>query len=167
MIPMLAIAAWSGTGKTTLLTQLIPYLRERGIRVGIIKHTHHRMDIDKPGKDSYRMREAGAVQTLLASNKRWVLMTETPEQEEVDLYAMASQMDANLLDLILVEGFKQESVPKVILFRKAAGHPESELFIDNSTLAVASDTPFTLPVPVLDLNDVAAIGTFICQWLRS
>ncbi|WP_121501705.1 molybdopterin-guanine dinucleotide biosynthesis protein B, partial [Pseudomonas aeruginosa] len=80
------MTAWSGTGKTTLLKQLIPQLRKRGIRVGMIKHTHHNMDVDKPGKDSYELRKAGADQTLVASQQRWALMTETPEQSELDLY---------------------------------------------------------------------------------
>lgn len=75
MIPLLAIAAWSGTGKTTLLKKLIPALCEHGIRPGLIKHTHHDMDVDKPGKDSYELRKAGAAQTLVASQQRWALMT--------------------------------------------------------------------------------------------
>ncbi|WP_411025279.1 molybdopterin-guanine dinucleotide biosynthesis protein B, partial [Salmonella sp. s55884] len=80
MVPLLGIAAWSGTGKTTLLKALIPLLRERGIRPGLIKHTHHDMDVDTPGKDSLELRKAGAAQTLVASAKRWALMTETPEE---------------------------------------------------------------------------------------
>ncbi|GCI69786.1 molybdopterin-guanine dinucleotide biosynthesis protein B [Escherichia coli] len=84
MIPLLAFAAWSGTGKTTLLKQLIPALCARGIRPGLIKHTHHDMDVDKPGKDSYELRKAGAAQTIVASQQRWALMTETPDEEELD-----------------------------------------------------------------------------------
>ena len=80
MTPVLAIAAWSGTGKTTLLKKLIPALCARGIRPGLIKHTHHNMDVDKPGKDSYELRKAGAAQTMVASRERWALMTETPEE---------------------------------------------------------------------------------------
>ncbi|MEK6242016.1 MAG: molybdopterin-guanine dinucleotide biosynthesis protein B, partial [Escherichia coli] len=85
MIPLLAFAAWSGTGKTTLLKKLIPALCARGIRPGLIKHTHHDMDVDKPGKDSYELRKAGAAQTIVASQQRWALMTETPDEEELDL----------------------------------------------------------------------------------
>ncbi len=81
MIPLLAFAAWSGTGKTTLLKKLIPALCARGIRPGLIKHTHHDMDVDKPGKDSYELRKAGAAQTIVASQQRWALMTETPDEE--------------------------------------------------------------------------------------
>ncbi|MDU1268153.1 MAG: molybdopterin-guanine dinucleotide biosynthesis protein MobB [Escherichia coli] len=102
MIPLLAFAAWSGTGKTTLLKQLIPALCARGIRPGLIKHTHHDMDVDKPGKDSYELRKAGAAQTIVASQQRWALMTETPDEEELDLQFLASRMDTSKLDLILV-----------------------------------------------------------------
>ena len=84
-IPLLGIAAYSGTGKTTLLKKLIPQLNARGIRIALIKHTHHDMDVDTPGKDSYELRKAGAEQTLVASDKRWALMTETPEQKPLDL----------------------------------------------------------------------------------
>ena len=86
MIPLLAIAAWSGTGKTTLLKRLIPELCALGLRPGLIKHTHHDMDVDKPGKDSYELRKAGAAQTIVASEQRWALMTETPEKPELDLH---------------------------------------------------------------------------------
>ena len=94
MIPLLAIAAWSGTGKTTLLKRLIPELCVRGLRPGLIKHTHPDMDVDKPGKDSYELRKAGAAQTIVASEQRWALMTETPETPELDLTWLVSRMDA-------------------------------------------------------------------------
>src|SRR5690606_31813710 len=100
MTPILAIAAWSGTGKTTLLKALIPALCARGIRPGLIKHTHHNMDVDIPGKDSYELRKAGASQTLVASNNRWALMTETPSAEPVDLHYLVSRMDHSVLDLV-------------------------------------------------------------------
>ena len=122
MIPLLAIAAWSGTGKTTLLKKLIPELRARGIRPGLIKHTHHKMDVDKPGKDSYELRKAGAAQTLVASQQRWALMVETPEEPELDLAYLVSRMDASTLDMVLVEGFKHEPVAKIVLFRDGCGH---------------------------------------------
>lgn len=121
MIPLLAIAAWSGTGKTTLLKKLIPALCAHGIRPGLIKHTHHDMDVDKPGKDSYELRKAGAAQTLVASQQRWALMTETPGQEELDLAWLVSRMDASKLDMVLVEGFKHEAVAKILLFRQCSG----------------------------------------------
>lgn len=167
MIPLLAIAAWSGTGKTTLLKRLIPALCARGIRPGLIKHTHHNMDVDKPGKDSYELRKAGAAQTLVASQQRWALMTETPEEEALDLAWLVSRMDASKLDMVLVEGFKHESVAKIVLFRQGAGHDVSELVIDEHTIAVASDIALNVAVPVLDLNDLNVIVMFIMAWLES
>lgn len=166
MVPLLAFSAWSGTGKTSLLLQLIPLLNDAGIRPGLIKHTHHDMDVDTPGKDSYRLRKAGAAQTLVASQQRWALMTETPEQQELDLYYLASRMDASSLDIILVEGFKHEAVPKVLLYRAAAGHPLSDLTLDEHTVAVISDTPINnSSVPVIGFNDLGAIVAFIGGWL--
>ena len=166
MIPLLAIAAWSGTGKTTLLKQLIPELCQRGIRPGLIKHTHHNMDVDKPGKDSYELRKAGAAQTLVASKQRWALMTETPEEEELDLVFLASRMDASKLDLILVEGFKHEEIAKIVLFREDAGHQPEELVIDTHVIAVASDISLSVDVPLLDINNVEGIADFIVRWMR-
>ncbi|WP_156123958.1 molybdopterin-guanine dinucleotide biosynthesis protein MobB [Enterobacter sp. Bisph1] len=161
MIPLFAIAAWSGTGKTTLLKKLIPELCSRGVRPGLIKHTHHDMDIDKPGKDSYELRKAGAAQTLVASSQRWALMTETPDEEELDLFYLVSRMDVTRLDLVLVEGFKHEAVPKILLWRQGCGHELHELTLDEHVIAVASDIPVTLSVPVLDLNNVEQIAAFI------
>lgn len=167
MIPLLAIAAWSGTGKTTLLKKLIPELCAKGIRPGLIKHTHHNMDVDKPGKDSYELRKAGAAQTLVASRQRWALMTETPEEEELDLAFLVSRMDASKLDLVLVEGFKHEAIAKIMLFRQDAGHPVNELIIDEHTIAVASDITLNVDVPVLDLNNLPEIVAFIVAWLET
>ncbi|MEO3992503.1 molybdopterin-guanine dinucleotide biosynthesis protein MobB [Pseudocitrobacter cyperus] len=166
MIPLLAIAAWSGTGKTTLLKQLIPALCCRGIRPGLIKHTHHNMDVDKPGKDSYELRKAGAAQTLVASKQRWALMTETPEEEELDLTFLASRMDESKLDLILVEGFKHEEIAKIVLFREDAGHEQKELMLDKHVIAVACDAPLNVDVQLLDINDVESVADFIVRWMR-
>lgn len=166
MIPLLGIAAWSGTGKTTLLKKLIPELCARGIRPGLIKHTHHNMDVDKPGKDSYELRKAGAAQTLVASQQRWALMTETPDEPQLDLAYLVSRMDASMLDMVLVEGFKHEPVAKILLFRQGCGHRAEELVIDEHVVAVASDIPLTLDVPLLDINDVRQIAEFVTQWVR-
>ena len=166
MIPVLAISAWSGTGKTTLLKQLIPALCAEGLRPGLIKHTHHYMDVYKPGKDSYELRKAGAAQTIVASTQRWALMTETPDQEEVDLPWLVSLMDASKLDVVLVEGFKHESVPKIVLFRQNSGHRVEDLVLDKYVIAVASDAPVTTSLPQLDLNDIAQIAAFIVRWLE-
>lgn len=165
MIPVLAISAWSGTGKTTLLKKLIPLLREKGIRPGLIKHTHHKMDVDKPGKDSYELRKAGAAQTIVASAERWALMTETPDEPEIDLAYLVSRMDASTLDLVLVEGFKHEPVAKILLFREGCGHSQDELVADEHTVAIASDVPLEVNVPVLNLNDPEEIAGFIQAWM--
>ncbi|MGG4734444.1 molybdopterin-guanine dinucleotide biosynthesis protein MobB [Leclercia adecarboxylata] len=164
MIPVLAISAWSGTGKTTLLKRLIPALCAKGIRPGLIKHTHHNMDVDKPGKDSYELRKAGAAQTIVASNQRWALMTETPDEAPLDLAYLVSRMDHSTLDLVLIEGFKHEAVAKILLFRSDAGHDVCELTLDEHVIAVASDVALSLQVPVLDLNDVDGISEFIMRW---
>ena len=164
MIPVVAISAWSGTGKTTLLKKLIPALCARGLRPGLIKHSHHNMDIDTPGKDSYELRKAGAAQTMVASPQRWALMTETPDEAPLNLAYLVSRMDHSMLDLVLVEGFKHEAVPKILLFRSDAGHDLSELMLDEHVIAVASDVAVELEVPVLDLNDVDGIAQFIVAW---
>nr|WP_314425888.1 molybdopterin-guanine dinucleotide biosynthesis protein MobB [uncultured Erwinia sp.] len=165
-IPLLSVSAWSGTGKTTLLKQLIPELKSRGIRCGLIKHTHHQMEIDTPGKDSYELRKAGADQVLVASQLRWALMTETPQQDRLDLHYLASRMDASVLDLILVEGFKQEEVAKIVLHRSGSGKP-LPLPLDQWTIAVASDVNIKLDMPCLDLNNVAEVADFIERWLSA
>ena len=122
------------------------------------------MDVDKPGKDSYELRKAGAAQTMVASNQRWALMTETPDEAPLDLAYLVSRMDHSTLDLVLVEGFKHEVVPKILLFRSDAGHDFSELTLDDYVIAVASDVVLPLEVPVLDLNDVDGIAEFILAW---
>lgn len=167
MKPVLAIAAWSGTGKTSLLKKLIPALYARGIRTGVIKHTHHNMDIDKPGKDSYELRHAGAAQTMVASAQRWALMTETPEKDTLDLNYLVSRMDHSALDLVLVEGFKHESVAKILLFRQGTGHGIDELTLDQDVIAVASDVSLTIQMSVLNLNDTDEIANFIQVWLQT
>ncbi|MDK4744223.1 molybdopterin-guanine dinucleotide biosynthesis protein MobB [Leclercia adecarboxylata] len=166
MIPVLAISAWSGTGKTTLLKAIIPALCARGIRPGLIKHTHHNMDVDTPGKDSYELRKAGAAQTLVASSQRWALMTETPAEEEIDLAYLISRMDHSKLDLVLVEGFKHEAVAKILLFRSDTGHDINELTLDDHVIAVGSDVPLSLQVPVLDINDAEGMVDFILHWMK-
>ncbi|WP_338804278.1 molybdopterin-guanine dinucleotide biosynthesis protein MobB [Xenorhabdus griffiniae] len=164
-LPILGITAYSGTGKTTLLKQVIPLLRQQHIRVGLIKHTHHNMDIDKPGKDSYELRKAGAIQTLVASQQRWALMTETPELPELDLGYLASRFDANLSDLILVEGFKHEPIPKIALYRDGLNHTVDEL-LDPYVIAIASDIALAIPLPQLDINQPEQVAAFITEWLH-
>ncbi|RPH19911.1 molybdopterin-guanine dinucleotide biosynthesis protein B [Buttiauxella warmboldiae] len=166
MLPLLAFAARSGTGKTTLLKKLIPLLNERGIRPGLIKHTHHDMEVDKPGKDSYELRKAGAAQTLVASQKRWALMTETPDENELNLYYLANRMDETSLDVILVEGFKHESVPKILLYRQGSAQDADELAIDSHVIAIASDVKLSSTLPILDINQPEQIADFVAAWLK-
>lgn len=166
MLPLLAFAACSGTGKTTLLKRVIPLLNERGIRPGLIKHTHHDMDVDKPGKDSYELRKAGAAQTIVASQKRWALMTETPDENELDLYYLTSRMDESSLDVILVEGFKYESVPKILLYREGTSLNAGDLVIDSHVIAIASDVNLNISLPILDINHPEQVADFIINWLK-
>ncbi len=161
-VPIVGLAAFSGTGKTTLLTRLIPLLRARGLRIGVVKHAHHSFEIDKRGKDSHELRLAGANPVLIGSRHRWALMMETPGQNEPVLDDLLARLDQNALDLILVEGFKQEEFPKIELHRPSVGkpllYPE-----DPSVVAVATDQALsgTPPIPVLDLNRPEEIAAFI------
>lgn len=165
MIPLLAIAAWSGTGKTTLLKQVIAILKERGVRTGLIKHTHHDMDIDTPGKDSYELRKAGADQVMVYNPQRWALITETPQQTEPDLSFLVSRMDPSLLDIILLEGFKHEPVAKIVLWRGGDEKRFDEL-VDEHVIAVASDRELSLSVPHLNINNPVEISDFILAWIN-
>lgn len=161
--PVLGMAAWSGTGKTTLLVKLLPLLRTQGLRIGMVKHAHHDFDIDQPGKDSYLLRKAGAEQMLIASRQRWALMVESPNVGDVSLTAMLAQLNHNALDLILVEGFRHEPFPKIELHRAALGKPL--LFPeDASIMALASDTPIETDLPWLNLNAPADIANFILNY---
>ncbi|GAB4288592.1 MAG: hypothetical protein Kow0096_01080 [Thiohalomonadaceae bacterium] len=163
--PLLAFVAASGTGKTTLLEQLIPLLRSHGLHLAVIKHTHHDFDIDQPGKDSYRLRAAGAQQVMLASRRRWALLTEHRDgRAEPCLEELVDALDRTALDLILVEGFKHEAVSKIELHRPTLGKPP--LFPqDPQIIAVACDTAphIPTPLPLLDLNDPPAIATFVLR----
>ena len=165
--PVLGFAAFSGTGKTTLLEKLIPQLAEQGIRVSMVKHAHHEFDIDKPGKDSHRLRKAGAQQMLIASSRRQALMTENATPQEPRLDELITRLDLEHIDLVLVEGFKQVPFPKIELHRKALGktllYPE-----DPDIIAVASDHLTDCgDLPALDINDTAAIAAFIVTWLNT
>ncbi|MGR5148226.1 bifunctional molybdopterin-guanine dinucleotide biosynthesis adaptor protein MobB/molybdopterin molybdotransferase MoeA [Photobacterium alginatilyticum] len=161
-LPLLGFAAWSGTGKTTLLEAMLPKLVERGIRIAVIKHAHHNFDIDQEGKDSYRLRKAGASQMLISSRYRRALVTETPE-EEATLPYLISQLDQTQLDLILVEGFKKLDFPKIELHREEIGkpwlHPQ-----DSNIIAVASDTKPSTELPQLDINNLDLLTDFVVNF---
>jgi len=163
-IPILGFAAFSGTGKTTLLTKLIPILKEAGLRIALIKHSHHNFEIDKPGKDSYRLREAGASPVMLVSSHRRAIITEFNEIKEPRLDDQLKVLEQSELDLILVEGFKAEHFPKIELHRPSLQKP---LIYPNdpSIIAIASDDPdLANDSPThLDINDPQLIANFILK----
>ncbi|HIF9069558.1 TPA: bifunctional molybdopterin-guanine dinucleotide biosynthesis adaptor protein MobB/molybdopterin molybdotransferase MoeA [Photobacterium damselae] len=164
-LPLLGFAAFSGTGKTTLLEAMLPKLVEQGLRVAVIKHAHHNFDIDQEGKDSYRLRKAGASQMLISSRFRCALVTETPEVE-AELSHLIKQLDQSVLDLILVEGFKAISFPKIELHREEIGKPW--LYPDDSNIiAVASDSKPETTLPTLDINDLDAITSFVVNYAKT
>ena len=165
-LPVLGFAAFSGSGKTTLLEQVIPRLKRSGLRLAIVKHSHHDFDMDKPGKDSDRLRKAGAQQMLLASCYRTAWIREGDGETEPDLFELLQRLDTRTLDLVLVEGFRDQPVPKIEIHRPALEKPLL-CTADARVLAVAADSPpkETLPVPVLDLNDPGQVTDFVLQWL--
>ncbi|MCF8152146.1 MAG: molybdopterin-guanine dinucleotide biosynthesis protein B [Burkholderiaceae bacterium] len=159
------LAGYSGAGKTTLLEALIPRLTGTGLKLSLIKHAHHRFDIDQPGKDSYRLREAGCSEVLLVSDHRWVLMHELRGEPEPSLEEQIARFSE--CDLVLVEGFKQTPIPKLEVHRPSVGKP---LIAGNGVetiVAVATDEPAVVArlteLPILDLNDRDAIADFILR----
>lgn len=165
-LPIMGFAAYSGTGKTTLLSKVIPLLREKGYRIGIIKHTHHNIDIDKPGKDSHVLREAGAAQTVVASRNRTAIIIEKPEANAEPLLEDAlKNLQPKHLDLVLVEGFKAAQFMKIELHREALNKPY--LYpTDNNIIAIAtdhalSDKSTASTITQLDINQPQQIANFI------
>lgn len=153
---VIGLAGWSGAGKTTLLTRLIPELGRQGLSVSTLKHAHHAFDVDKPGKDSFLHREAGAREVLVSSGLRWALMHELRDEAEPDLPELLTKLSP--VDLVIVEGYKRSAIPKIEVYRSANGkppmHPEEPAIV-----AVASDTTFPdAGRPVLDLDDIPAIA---------
>ena len=153
-------AGWSGSGKTTLIEKLIPLFVKRGLRVSLIKHAHHSFDVDVPGKDSYRHRQAGASEVLVTSSRRWVLMHELRGGQEPSFEDQVRHLSP--CDLLIVEGFKFAPIPKLEVWRAQPGeallHPN-----DPHIVAVASDVNVETRLPFLDLNDAEAIAAFIVQ----
>jgi molybdopterin-guanine dinucleotide biosynthesis protein B len=153
------LVGYSGSGKTTLLVRLLPELVRRGITVSTMKHAHHGFDVDQPGKDSYEHRQAGATEVLVSSARRWALMHENRDAREPGPNELMRHMTP--VDLLLIEGFKREGHDKLEVWRAATGKPLLARD-DRRILAVASDAPVPgLAIPVLDLDDVAAIADFI------
>ena len=155
------LAGWSGSGKTTLLKQLIPILVDRGIKISTLKHAHHKFDVDKPGKDSYEHREAGASEVMVASGNRWALMHELRDEKEPTLEELIPHMSP--VDLLIIEGFKKESHQKIEVYRPALGKRMLHK-ADPNIIAIATDEAFpNSGLPIIDLNDVEAIADFLCQ----
>ena len=164
-IPILGFAAYSGTGKTTLLEALLPKLTEAGLRIGMLKHAHHNFDVDQPGKDSHRLRKAGASQMLISSRNRFALMTETPESESEFDYLL-TRFDEDKLDVVLVEGCKNIAFPKIELHREEVGkpwlHPN-----DENIIAIASDSgELESDLPQMNVNNLEAIAQFVIQYVQ-
>ena len=161
-IPILGFVAASGTGKTTLLTQLIPILKQNGFRIGLIKHSHHDFEIDQSGKDSFRLRKAGASPVMLVSRYQRVMITELTPEQEPWLDDQLKQFDQSDLDLILVEGFRAEKFPKIELHRSSLEQP---LLYPNDPdiIAIATDVALQTPTHLmqLDLNRPEMIAKFI------
>lgn len=165
--PVLGFAAYSGTGKTTLLVELLPLLKAHGLRIAMIKHAHHKFDVDKPGKDSYELRKAGASPMLISSSRRIVLMIDKDEETEPELQDLLDYINPDKVDLVLVEGFKQWPFPKIELHRPALGKalifPE-----DHNIIAIAHDAELeqTPEIPVMDINNPEQIAEFVLNYTK-
>ena len=156
---VIGLAGWSGSGKTTLMVRLVPELVRRGLTVSTMKHAHHGFDVDQPGKDSHRHREAGATEVLVASERRWALMHEnrgTPEPSAAELMRHMTPVD-----LLIVEGFKREGHDKIEIHRRDTGKPL--LYPDDPHIvAVLSDEPLPdCPLPIISIDDIGAVADFI------
>jgi molybdopterin-guanine dinucleotide biosynthesis protein B len=160
-------AGFSGCGKTTLIEQLIPLLRQQGQRVSVVKHAHHRFDIDHPGKDSYRHREAGAFEVVIASDRRLALVREFEQPAQLSVHHLLAELYEGV-DWVLVEGFKESDILKLEVWRAPTADQEARPVRypeDDFVVAIATDTPEQLPaptqLPVLDLNH----PELVAQWL--
>ena len=162
---VVGFAGYSGSGKTTLVERLIPVLRLQGLRVSVVKHAHHRFDIDHPGKDTFRHREAGAFEVVIASTRRLALLREFEQETQLSVHQLLAELYEGV-DWVLVEGFKDSDLLKIEVWRASAKKP-ARYPDDDFIVAMATDSPQALPQPtlrpVLDLNDPEAIA----QWLVS
>ncbi len=169
-LPVIGFVGASGSGKTTLIVALLPLLRAAGVRAAVLKHARHGFDMDRPGKDSFRAREAGAAQVLVASRSRWVLMTELDGTlEEPPFRELLAQFDPGSVDLVLAEGFAGESCPKIEVHRPSHGEPPKCWPGDPLVLAVATDAPLDVPPPArrLDLNQPRDVAQFVLAHLAT
>lgn len=166
-VPVIGFAAYSGGGKTTLITRLIPVLRQRGLNIAVVKHAHHAFDIDTPGKDSYNIREAGATQVIVGSAQRFALVTETADTAEADLPTFLARLDLSRTDLVLVEGFRDVAFPKIELIRAAETRRAFHLD-DDYVIAVVSDAPLpsTSTLPAFGPDDTNALAAFLEDYCR-
>jgi molybdopterin-guanine dinucleotide biosynthesis adapter protein len=156
---VIGLAGWSGSGKTTLITKVIPVLVGRGLKVSTIKHAHHAFDIDRPGKDSWQHREAGAAEVVVASSRRWAVVHELRDEPEPPLEQLLAKLSP--ADLVIIEGFKRHAHPKLEIYRASVGKP---LIYpqDDCVVAIASDAPLPhAQLPVLMLDDVEGIANVL------
>jgi molybdopterin-guanine dinucleotide biosynthesis protein len=159
------LAGWSGSGKTTLCTKLIENFTKIGIKVGTLKHAHHKFELDKPGKDSFNLRQAGARPMIISSKERFALIQENDGNEEKSLFQMLeifAKDPINQCDIIIVEGYKNESIPKIEVYRPAI-HKPLLYKEDNNIFAIASDIKIESSIPSFDLNNINSISDFIIQ----
>jgi molybdopterin-guanine dinucleotide biosynthesis adapter protein len=158
---IIGFAGFSGSGKTTLLEKVIPLLKASGLSVAVIKHAHHNFDIDKPGKDSFRHREAGAREVMVVSGYRWALMHELSEEQEPSLEELCARLSP--CDLVLVEGYKFSNIPKIEVRRMETGNPVLHLE-DSNFIAIACDGTGTGKLPKLDINNPQEVADFILNY---
>jgi molybdopterin-guanine dinucleotide biosynthesis protein B len=159
---IIGISGYSGSGKTTLIEKVIPQLAAHGLRVSLIKHAHHQFDVDQPGKDSHRHREAGCGEVLVSSSRRWALMHELRGVPEPTLDELLLRFSP--CDVVIVEGWKNEPIPKIEVHRSAAGNPLLHPN-DSRVVAVATDVPLATALPQFALDDAVAVAQFIVAHL--
>jgi molybdopterin-guanine dinucleotide biosynthesis adapter protein len=159
---IIGIAGFSGSGKTTLIEKLIPHLVRDGLRVSLVKHAHHEFDVDQPGKDSHRHRHAGCSEVLVSSSKRWALMHELRGAAEPTLQELLKHVSP--CDLVIIEGYKGEPIPKIEVHRRA-GHTPLLYPQDPQVVAVATDEPLDTSLPQLDIDDAEDVARFILKFL--
>lgn len=156
---VIGLAGWSGSGKTTLITKVVPVLIRRGFKIATIKHAHHAFDIDRPGKDSWLHREAGASEVIVSSGRRWALVHELRSESEPPLAELLAKLSP--VDFVIVEGFKHYTYPKLEIYRSTVGkpliYPE-----DDCIVAIAADAPLPhAQLPVLMLDDIEGIADML------